>query len=71
MLKKRSVNFEKKDFKKELINQLQTKEEMKHIKDSLFEGIRSKIFMLEKASNRIKMQKYGFIKPEHITWLDY
>ena len=44
---------------------------MKFIKDSLFEGIRSKIFMCEKASNRIKMQKYGFIMPEHITWLDF
>jgi len=43
---------------------------MKHIKDSLFEGIRSKIFMLEKTSNRLKMQKYGFIKPDDITMLD-
>jgi len=31
-----------------MIGKLQTKEEMKHIKDSLFEGIRSKIFSLEK-----------------------
>ena len=44
---------------------------MKNIKDKTFLNIRSKIFSLEKASNRIKMQKHGFIKPEHITNLDF
>ena len=27
--------------------------------------------MLEKAANRIKMQKYGFINPGDITTLDF
>lgn len=44
---------------------------MRNIKDKTFQNIRSKIFSLEKASNRVKMQKHGFIKPDHITNLDF
>lgn len=36
---------------------------MKYIKDSLFDGVRSHIFSLEKQKNRINMTKYGFICP--------
>jgi len=48
ILKCQDVHFDKKDFKQELIDKLETREEMKYIKDSLFDGIKSKIFSLEK-----------------------
>ena len=44
---------------------------MKYIKDSLFDGIKSQIFSMEKQKNRTNMVKYGFIIPQHITKLDF
>ena len=54
-----------------MIKNLKTKEEIKHIKDKLFDGIRNKIFSFGKQKHRLDMKKYGFIFPEHITTLDF
>ena len=54
-----------------MIDKLETKDEMKYIKDPFFENVRSLIFSLEKQKNRNEQIKFGFIKPEDITKLDF
>jgi len=53
--KRKDVQFVKKNIKASLTSKINTKEEMKNIKDKIFDGIKNKIVVLEKASNRLQM----------------
>jgi len=44
--KKKNVKFYKKDIREELKRKITTKEELKVIKDSLFDGVKNKIVIV-------------------------